>query len=175
MLAAIEVDRSSLLPWLPWAAVDNRSVAECIYQIERMRRHGEANDDNFVLGIFDRATGTPLGGTGLHRIHAESHQAEIGYWMRSDRRREGLCTKAVAHLISWAFRDPGDGGWGLRRLEIACASRNVASQRVPRKLGLVQEVTQRQHRFLPGIGWDDTLAWGVLREEWDIERHAMKG
>ena len=167
MLAAIDVDRQSLLPWLPWPAVDNRNVSECIYQIEKWRRHGETNDDNFVFGILDRATGDVLGGTGLHRIERESHQAEIGYWMRADRRRQGLCAEAVAHLISWAFRAQDEGGWGLRRIEIVCASKNEPSRRVPQKLGLKQEVVKRQHRFLPGIGWDDTLAWGVLRDEWD--------
>jgi RimJ/RimL family protein N-acetyltransferase len=168
MLEGLNVDRSSFAPWLPWVAVDNRTLVECIFQIERLRREREAGGDtNFVLAMIDRATGKAVGGTGLHRVERESHQAEIGYWVRPDRRGQGLCTEAVGHLISWAFAAPEAGGWGLRRIEIACAAANAASQRVPRKLGMRQEVTRRAARFVPGIGWDDTLGWGVVREEWD--------
>jgi RimJ/RimL family protein N-acetyltransferase len=174
MLAALNIDRASYLPWLPWVRDDNQDISQCIFNIERMRRHHEAHDDNFVLGIFDRHTGEAVGGTGLHRIDAASHTAEIGYWVRPDRRGQGLCTEAVAHHISWALRDSAAGGWGLRRLVIFCAGPNEASQRVPRKLGLRQEVTQRAARFVPGHGWTDTLGWGVLREEWDAERHRVR-
>ena len=85
-----------------------------------------------------------------------------------------VCTEAVAHLISWAFEHPSAGGWGLRRIEIYCAAANAASQRVPRKLGMRQEVTRRKARFVPGVGWDDTLGWGVLREEWDSAAHRVR-
>jgi ribosomal-protein-serine acetyltransferase len=168
MLAGLDAGRASFAPWLPWVEVDNRTLVECIFQIERMRREREAGaDTNFVIAMIDRQTGAAVGGTGLHRIERESHQAEIGYWVRPDRRGEGLCTEAVAHLISWAFEPAAAGGWGLRRIEIACAAANLASQRVPRKLGMRQEVTRRAARFVPGVGWDDTLGWGVVREEWD--------
>lgn len=169
MLAAIDVDRESLLPWLPWPAVDNRTLYECIFQIERFRRDGERTDppaDNFVIAIIDRRGGEVLGGTGLHRVNHALHQAEIGYWLRADRRRQGICTEAVAGLLTWAFTPQSRGGWGLRRIEIFCAGGNTASQRVPQKLGLRQEVHRRADRWVPGIGWDDTLGWGVLAEEW---------
>lgn len=170
MFAAIESDRASLHPWLPWAMTDNRTVYECTFQIERFKRERERTSppaDNFVLGIFDRRTGEVIGGTGLHRVVHATHQAEIGYWVRADRRRQGLCTEAVAGLLTWAFAPQSGGGWGLRRIEIFCAGSNAASQRVPRKLGLRQEVHKRADRWVPGIGWDDTLRWGVLAHEWN--------
>jgi RimJ/RimL family protein N-acetyltransferase len=169
MLAALDVDRSSFLPHLPWTAVDNLNVAQCTYKIEQWRRDRERSSppvDEFVLGIFDRSTGDVVGGTGLHRIRLAIHQAEIGYWVRPDRRSTGLCTEAVRALIGWAFSAQDQGGWGLRRIEILCAGSNGASQAVPRKLGLREEVRLRAHRWLPGIGWDDTLGWGVLASEW---------
>jgi RimJ/RimL family protein N-acetyltransferase len=77
-----------------------------------------------------------------------------------------MCTEAVAGLISWAFTDQREGGWGLRRIEIFCARRNLASQRVPQKLGLRQEVHRRQAGWIEGLGWEDQLGWGVVRDEW---------
>lgn len=174
MLAALDAGRASFAPWLPWVEHDNRDLAQCIFQIERMRREAEANDDNFVLGIFDRSTGEALGGTGLHRIDRDAHQGEIGYWVRPDRRGKGLCTEAVAHLISWAFMPQHEGGWGLERIEIFCAGGNTASRRVAEKLGLRQEVHRRRSRFVPGRGWDDTLGWGVLEREWDRQGHCLR-
>src|ERR1043165_4872673 len=66
MLEAINEDRDSLFPWLPWARTDNRSLAECIFQIERFRRTREQTSPtppDFAFGLFDRDTGTPVGGT----------------------------------------------------------------------------------------------------------------
>ena len=169
MLAAIDVDRASFIPWLlPWVRVDNHTVAECIYNIERFRRGREQTEPvptDFAMGIFDGASGEAVGGTGFHRLDPSTHQAEIGYWIRADRRGQGLCTEAVAGLISWGFAAQAEGGWGFRRIEIACAGANVASRAIPRKLGLRLEVHQVGHRWVEGIGWDDTLGWAVLAEE----------
>jgi ribosomal-protein-serine acetyltransferase len=163
MFAALEIDRPSFLPWLPWVGIDNRSVAECTYQIERFRRNRNLHPlPEVVLGIFDRTSGEVVGGTGLHDIHPAPAQAEVGYWIRADLRNRGLCTEAVGGLVEWCLAPPADGGWGLRRLEIRCAASNVASARVPRKLGLVEEARLRQHRWVDGVGWDDTLVFGVI-------------
>lgn len=169
MLEALNVDRESYLPWLPWVRVDNRTEEECAAAIERMRQRRERTDpapDDFTLGIFDRSTGGVVGGTGLHRILHNWHEAEIGYWIRPDLRRRGLCAEAVGGLIDWAFRPLGEGGWGLRRLHIRCAGSNDSSIRVPQSLGLRQEGRLVQERWTEGIGWDDTLVWGVCAGEW---------
>ncbi|MEX2217902.1 MAG: GNAT family protein [Phycisphaerales bacterium] len=175
MLAAIEASRSTLLPWMPWALADNRTVEECIYNIERFRRAREAPAcDSYVLGIFDRRTNEAIGGTGLHRINHSAQQAEIGYWVRADRRRRGLCTEAVAHLLSAALAPQAAGGWGFRRIEILCGGGNTPSARVPGKLGLRQEYSLKEARWVDGLGWQDTLGWGVLAGEWDGARHALR-
>lgn len=176
MLEAIDADRASFLPWLPWVEVDNRTVEECLAAVERMRCGRERTEpvaDDFVLGIFDRTSGRVLGGTGLHRLVRTAHEGEIGYWVRPDERGRGICTEAVAGLLSWAFTSQQAGGWGLRRIHIRCAAGNLASQRVPRKLGLREEARLVQERWVAGRGWDDTLVWGVLREEWDVGRAAL--
>jgi RimJ/RimL family protein N-acetyltransferase len=178
MLEAIDVDRGSLLPWLPWARVDNRTVEDCAAAIERQRGKRERTDppaDDFTIAMFDRATGAVVGGTGLHRVNHGAHEAEIGYWVRADRRCEGLCAEAVSGLITWAFSPPSAGGWGLRRVHIRCAGGNEASQRVAMKLGLRLEGRLRLDRWVDGRGWDDTLVWGVLEEEWDGARRAPPG
>jgi RimJ/RimL family protein N-acetyltransferase len=179
---AIEEGRETFLPWLPWTKVDNLNVPQCIFQIERMRRTREATDatpTDFTIGIFDRATGGVVGGTGLHRIATEHHAGEIGYWVRPGLRGAGLCTEATAGMLSWGFLPQSKGGWGLRRIEIRCAGGNLASQRVPRKLGLREEARLVGERWVEGArdipsAWQDTLVWGVLSEEWDCARHRLR-
>jgi RimJ/RimL family protein N-acetyltransferase len=175
MFAAINADRASLLPWLPWAAVDNRSEAECTYHIERFRREREDPlADDFSIGIFDPETGEVCGGTGFHRINVEVGQAEIGYWIRGDRARRGLCSEVVAALISSGFTPQDQGGWGFRRIIIMCAEPNVASRRVPEKLGLRLETRSVADRWVDGLGFVSTLVWGVLADAWDIEGRRLR-
>jgi RimJ/RimL family protein N-acetyltransferase len=181
MLAAFDVDRASFLPWLGFVLTDNRNLVECTYRIEHMRRSREATDatpTDFTVGIFDRQTGAVVGGTGLHRISCAHHSGEIGYWVRPDMRKQGLCTEATAGMISWGLTPQDMGGWGLRRLEIRCGGGNLASQRVPRKLGLREEARFVQERWVDGAGdipsgWHDTLVWGVLADEWDCARQRL--
>ncbi|MBL0928404.1 MAG: GNAT family N-acetyltransferase, partial [Phycisphaerales bacterium] len=175
MLAALNADRANLLPWLPWVASDSRTVEECTFHIERFRREREnpAGAD-FIVGIFDRATGEALGGTGFHRMRTAFHEAEIGYWIRADRQRRGYCTEAVAGLLTWAFTPQDRAGWGLRRIHIQCAAANVASATVPRKLGLRQEALIRAERWIPSLGWADSLVFAVLAQEWDCAASRLR-
>jgi ribosomal-protein-serine acetyltransferase len=167
---AVNHSRESLLPWIVWAKSGHRQLHDTIFFIENRRR---ATEDpaaiSFPIGIFDRTTGEVLGGTSFHAIHVASHESEIGYWIRGDRRGQGLCTESTRGMISWGFTPQSQGGWGFRRIHIKCADRNLASSAVPRKIGLNQELHARQERFVPDIGWVDTLGWGVLVDEWDVE------
>lgn len=169
MLEALSVDRPSFLPWLPWTATDNRTVEECKASIARFEARNATIDPaptDYVLAILEAGSDKVLGGTGLHRMAHAMHEAEIGYWMRADRRRQGLCSEAVAALVAWAFRSPAEGGWGLRRIHIRCAALNGPSAVIPKRLGFVHEATLRQDRWVDGSGWDDTLVFGMLHEEW---------
>jgi RimJ/RimL family protein N-acetyltransferase len=176
ILEALRTDRASYLPWLPWVAIDNRNLAEVTFNVERFRRDRERIapvPDDFVLGIFDSLSGEPLGGTGFHRIRHAWHEAEVGYWVRADRRGLGVCTRATRAALSWGFTPQRDGGWGFRRVKICCASANAASRRVPEKIGLRLESHVKAERWLDGMGWSDSLQFGVLSSEWDRARSRM--
>ncbi len=177
LIAALNIERHTYLPWLPWVATDNRDVAEAIFSCVRFRRERERESptpDNFVVGIFDRATGDVIGGTGLHRVVHAQHEAEIGYWVRADRRGQGLCTEATAGMISWGLTPQSEGGWGFHRVHIRVAGTNAASRRVPEKLGLNKDARLRGDRWVPHVGWDDTLVWSALAEEWDTAADCLK-
>jgi ribosomal-protein-serine acetyltransferase len=174
LLEAISEDRRSFLPWFNSFRADYRTLGECHYQILRLQRQSTGPDAReYIIGAFDRRSGAAVGGTGFYQLDRESHQAEIGYWLRPSRRGEGLAAEMVRALITWSFL-PASRGWGLRRLEIFCAASNRASRRIPERLGLRQEYHARAARWLEGIGWDDTLGWAVLAEEWNCQTHSLR-
>lgn len=175
LLAAIDASRETLLPWLPWAATDHRTIEDTIYNIVRFKRSMVGPDvDGCVYGIFDRATGEVLGGTGWNRGDRATHVAETGYWVRHDRRGQGIATEATARNMSTLFTPQDQGGWGFRRVVIYCSAANKSSRRVPEKLGLRQETTARLGRWIDGIGYTDDLGWGVLADEWDSATHRRR-
>lgn len=162
---AVAASRASLLPWLPWAAGDHRTEDESARRIRAFARaHGFAEATNFVLGIFDRDGGQVLGGTGLHRIDIAHASADVGYWIREDGRRRGLCTEAVRALVGSAFAD-----WSLRRITITCDGANVASRGVPERLGLRREACFEKSRWVDTVGWNDKLVYAVRCDEWPAE------
>lgn len=177
---AVDESRPSLHPWLPWALSDNRSIAETHHTIERFRR--DLNRASFdagklalAVGIFDGVSGRLLGGTSFHAFRPQAGQAEIGYWIRTSERGRGVCVHAAAAMISWAFTPQALGGWSLRRIEIICASGNGASAGVCRSLGIREESRTHADRWVDGRGWDDTLKFGVVLDDWDIAARALRG
>ncbi|MCA9310991.1 MAG: GNAT family N-acetyltransferase [Phycisphaerales bacterium] len=172
---AIEPHRASYLPWLEWVRVDDRSVAECVYQIEAARRDAASWPcHEYRFGIFSRADDGLLGAIGFRPKAPALHVAEIGYWVRPEARSRGVATEATGHLISWLFTPQEAGGWGLRRVDILMAAGNESSQAVPRRLNLRLELAAMEERYVEGPGFHDTRGYGVLASEWDLERHAAR-
>src|SRR5262249_12644856 len=100
-----------------------------------------------------------LGGTGLHP-RAEEDTREIGYWVHAHHVRQGIATEATTALVKVGFEL-----YELRRIDIQCDPKNVASAAIPRKLGFVHEATLRE-RALPGAEPSDKMFWTMLTSEY---------
>ncbi len=180
MFEAIVADRDTLLPWMPWAKNDHRELHQSMAYVTAQMQAARGLEAAKVLGlgVFDAKSGEQIGGIGIHDLQPKTASCEIGYWMRSTHRGKGHAPEAVAHLLSWLFTPQDDdatrGGLGLERARIFCSSANAASQRVPTKLGLVEEVRQRRDYFIEGFGSTDRIGWGVLASEWDRVNHRMQ-
>lgn len=171
----INANRDTLLPWMPWARSQHAEVAGTAkYIAEQILAQSAGHAFASIgVGIFERENGEFLGGTGVHDVRTDTASCETGYWIRGDRCGQGLATEACRHLISWALTDQSAGGLGLRRVRIFCSAANAASRRIPEKLGLRQEVHQRDDYYIEGLGPTDRLGWGVMADEWDTARHAL--
>jgi RimJ/RimL family protein N-acetyltransferase len=158
LMAAIELSVADLGLWFPWAAQGVPSVGD-----ERdVLAAGVVDFDHDVdwsYSLFESSSGELVGGCGLHRRRADC--LEIGYWVRSDRHRRGYATAAARCLTDAAFACVSDAD----RVEIRMDRANVASARVPAKLGY-QLDGEEPHELLARGHTGRRLIWSMTRDRW---------
>jgi RimJ/RimL family protein N-acetyltransferase len=164
LMAAIEVSVEDLGQWFPWAADGVPSLAA-----ERSVLAGGVvdfdRDADWSYSLIESSSGELVGGCGLHRRRPDC--LEIGYWVRSDRHRRGYATTAARCLTDAAFGRVRDAA----RVEIRMDRANVASARVPAKLGFHldgEEVHEKLARGHTGR----RLIWSMSRDRWPTEGSA---
>ena len=149
-----------LRPWMPWIAAEPLSLAERMALVESWARQHELGER--VFGMF--VGGVAVGSCGLHpRIGPGG--VEIGYWVRAGHTGRGYATGAARMLTDLVFGDEA-----IERIEIHHDVANIASGRVPAKLGYryVGDVTRPvQAPSETGV----QSVWRVGREEWLARRH----
>ena len=133
---AVTESREHILPWLPWGGT-HRTPAESEAFVRKWQANWLLRED-LILGIWERATGHYLGGSGLHRIQWDVPSFEIGYWLRRTAEGHGYMTEAVQLLCQLAFET-----LAANRVFIRVASGNHRSAAIPRRLGFVHEATLR--------------------------------
>jgi RimJ/RimL family protein N-acetyltransferase len=99
-----------------------------------------------AFAVTDTETGRILGSVGV-RFSDTGDVGEIGYWMRSDARGQGLMTRALALIARWAF-DEG----GAARVQLRADVENVASRRVAEKAGFQLEGVLRSAHWNARLG-----------------------
>jgi len=171
LFAAVNAARDSVVPWLPWAKTDHLHLDDSIFRVETFGREDLKPDRlNVSLAVFDKNDEVLLGGVGFHRIDAKNGTGEVGYWIRGDRHGEGLCTEAVSQTVTAGFAEQEAGGWGFRRITLLCDANNRASTRIAEKLGMRLERHERAERF-DEPRWRDLLGYAALASEWDSKNH----
>jgi ribosomal-protein-serine acetyltransferase len=157
---AVEESRVSLKRWMPWVdevkAVDDRLV-----YVKRMQARFLTQSEDIAYGIFEKASGRYVGGTGLHRINWGVPSFEIGYWLRASAHGQGYCADAARLLTTAAFET-----LGAARVEVRCDSANVKSANVPRRLGFNHEATLASDRRNSEGELSDTLIFALTWQDW---------
>lgn len=145
--------------WLPFAESDDWSVEDQLQKIQDWRSKFETDGDN-VFGVFDPQSGSYIGSIGYHKRVGEGG-IEIGYWARVARANKGYMTECASALIKLAFVH-----YGYDRVEIHCRPDNLASARIPAKLGFEYEATLKR-RVKASDGWKDLAIFTLFRENFD--------
>jgi ribosomal-protein-serine acetyltransferase len=95
----------------------------------------------------------------LNHIEHDNRKISIGYYLGEQYQGRGLATSSVRAVMKFAFER-----LDFNRIELKCASDNVASQRVAERLGFAWEGLLRQAELVDGV-YLDHYVYGLLRDE----------
>jgi RimJ/RimL family protein N-acetyltransferase len=152
--------KEQLKMWLPFAKED-RTVDEVEDGIRQSYAEFIKRTD-FRLHIFLKETDEFIGSTGFHRVDWEIPKVEIGYWLDTRHTRKGYMREVVQTLTTFAFDT-----LQVNRVEIRCDEKNIASRRIPEKLGYVLEGTLRNDDVsVIGPGLRNTCIYAVIPSDW---------
>lgn len=115
-----------------------------------------------AYAITDTASGTLIGAIGLSFV-PEHACAELGYWVAVPYWNRGYCTEAGRALLALAF-----DVLRLERVQARHFTRNPASGRVMRKLGMLFEGVHRR-AMLKWDSFEDLAMYAILADEWRAE------
>ena len=148
MVSAINFSLDELRPWFPWALVPATDTSVGSFIEDVGRKWDEGTGFAFVGRELGGEDATPSGGVvcgcGLH-VRVGPGALEIGYWVRSDRTRRGIATRAAGALTHAAFALPG-----VERVQIHCDQSNQPSAGVAAKLGYTLDRTEPKEPAAPG-------------------------
>lgn len=95
----------------------------------------------------------------INNVELSHRKAAVAYYIGGNYQGKGLATTAVRAVIDWAFEQ-----LALNRIELRCASDNLASQSLAKRLGFTWEGMLRQAELLNGE-FADHFVYGLLKEE----------
>lgn len=150
MYAAVRASLPDLAEWMPWCTPD--------YALEQAEswvaftQQAWAERSQFPLAIVERATGEVVGGVGINQIGWAHRVGNIGYWVSTPHRGQGVARFAAQQAALLGF-----GELGLTRLEIVTLPHNMASQRVAESLGATREGMARNRLVVHGVAHDAVM------------------
>ena len=143
-----------------WLGVERDPTPSDVRERIERARQGAAESRWLELAIAT-APGDAFAGTAIvHSIAPVHRRREIGFWIVSARRRQGLAAAAVARLLEWLFDE-----LRFERVEMTTTPDNARLRALARRLGFVEEGVLRARNFERGRRVD-LVAFGLLREEW---------
>ena len=104
------------------------------------------------------------GAVRINHIERENRKASVGYYLGEKHLGNGLATGSVRAVLQFVFQR-----LGFNRIELKCASNNVASQRVAERLGFSWEGLLRQAELVNGV-YNDQFVYGLLRADFEARQ-----
>lgn len=155
---AVRESLTDLKPWMSWAH-DGYSLQEAKDFIRITRARWE-DGTLYAFAITDAKSGSILGGCSLSHIHPVYHLCNLGYWVRTSRRGEGIAVGATKLSARYAFEKIG-----LIRVEIVMAVDNAASRRVAEKADAHYEGILR-NRMVVGQAIYDAHMYSLIPQDY---------
>lgn len=161
LYAAIQESLAELKPWMSWAydGYQPRDAGDFIAIVRAKWKEGQF----YGFAITDAENGSLLGGCSLSNIHPFFHFCNLGYWVRTSRRGQGLAGKAARLAARFAIQK-----LHMIRVEVVVAVGNSASQRVAEKLGAHREGVLR-NRVVVGSRCHDAVMYSLVPADFQFK------
>ncbi|HEY8682889.1 MAG TPA: GNAT family N-acetyltransferase [Rhodanobacter sp.] len=144
----------SVGPWLPWCHA-GYELDDAVAWIAHCQAAWHAGE-HYAFPILDAATGELLGGVGLNQFNRAHRSANLGYWVRQSRQRQGIAAAAAALATRFGFEQ-----LALIRIEIIVLPANHPSRRTAEKIGAHFETIARQRLWVNGQA-SDAAIYGLI-------------
>lgn len=162
VLDAVRLSFAELRQWMDWAQTMPTRVEQRAVLAQGNAAFDAGTDFGFVFR--ETTTGTLVGVGGVHR-RVGPGAVEIGYWVRTDRHNRGYATRAALVMTDAAFAYLED----VDRIEIHMDCANLASARVPEKLGYRLLHTEKREK-LAVAHTGEAFVWQTTRTEWAVQQ-----
>ena len=142
-----------LMPWMPWATPE--------YGGDDARAWVSGAYGDVPPTVLVAADGQVIGTCSINSVDERNRNANLGYWLRTDRTGNGYAVEATLLVARYGLTD---GGFQRLRLEIS--TRNHASRRVAERAGATCEGTLRSSHLLPD-GFHDSYLYSFVVGDFD--------
>lgn len=143
------------LPWLH----PEYSIEETRMWIEKTVPKLWEQQREYHFVITEVATGSILGACGLDQVNWVNQTANLGYWVRTSRTREGIATAASKLLVHFGFEQ-----LQLKRIDVVTSIDNIPSARVAEKLNPSEKKSVKDSSSTEG-GISDTIVFSLFSQD----------
>jgi len=151
----IDNERDYLGEWLPFVQTTKEPADTLKYVTAVVNAPEECFEWIFAIRKMNRFIGL----IGFKDTDRQNKRTEIGYWLSEKYQKQGIMTKCVERLCTFAFED-----LGMNRIEIKCAVNNFPSRRIPERLGFRLEGIERDGELLANNIFTDIAVYSKLKK-----------
>lgn len=148
-----------VIRFIPWPVRDKTMVVEAIEKLLAFIASDKPGL-NQTFGMELKSTGTVIGQVNYMFKDGHDFQREIGYVVNPAFGGQGYIHEALVAMISHIF-EMGD----VERVYAKIDARNIASEKVAKRLGMRKEAHHIRDDFFKGE-WTDSMIYAMLKSEW---------
>jgi ribosomal-protein-serine acetyltransferase len=145
-----------LSQWLPWVPTVQSPADSCDFI--KHQNDLMALGKEITYGIF--VEGQLSGCIGTHAIDWPNKKTSLGYWLAQEQTGNKIMQRCTRTFIDYLFTC-----MHLNRIEIRCATQNMASRKIAENLSMVEEGVLRENEWLNGR-YVDHILYGLTRTEY---------
>lgn len=147
-----------------WGPNSEKETAGFIKQAQNQQNENPRK--NYELAMIEKSSGILMGLVSIRCSH--SNIAEIGYWLRVDRWKEGFGFESVMALVTFGFQK-----LSLNKFFALVDPQNIGSLNLLNKVGFKQNGFLKENKIIRGK-YADTILLEILKSEFEIIQSSIK-